>query len=173
MGGTARAHKYLHNLSSRPAQRILEIRSGRELFRFWRLVLKDFSNSLMDTPRELISPQQSQVLVLALAFLCALVGAYVGWKRGGKRAALFAGALGLLIWPLWKAHEWATRFDPASGYFGLESVWLLLGEAALAIALGALIGRVWHHLTGQSRGENPQVLEGSGQARKDFGPGEN
>ncbi len=105
----------------------------------------------MDTPRELISPEQSQVLVLALAALCASIGALVGWKRGGLKAAAFAGAVGLLVWPLWKAHEWATRFDPGTGYFGLESVWLLLGEAAVAVALGALIGRVWHHLTGHSR----------------------
>ncbi len=104
----------------------------------------------MDTPHELISPEQSQVLVLALSALCALVGAFVGWKRGGRKAALFAGAVGLLIWPLWKAHEWATRFDPVSGYFGLESVWLLVGEALGFVILGALIGRVWHHLTGQS-----------------------
>ena len=106
----------------------------------------------MDTPQELISPQQSQVLVLALAALCALFGGAIGWKRGGKRAALFAVVVALLIWPLWKAHEWATRFDPATGYFGLESVWLLLGEALGFVILGALIGRVWHHLTGQSRG---------------------
>ena len=111
----------------------------------------------MDTPRELITPEQSQVLVLALALLCALVGAFVGWKRGRAKAALFAGAVGLLIFPLWKAHEWATRFDPSSGYFGLESVWLLLGEALTAAVLGALIGRLWHHLTGHSRGEAPST----------------
>ena len=107
----------------------------------------------MDTPRELISPEQSQVLVLVLAVLCALIGGVLGWKRGGMRAALFAIAVALLIWPLWKAHEWATRFDPSTGYFGLESVWLLVGEAVGFVVLGALIGRVWHHLTGQSRGK--------------------
>jgi hypothetical protein len=113
----------------------------------------------MDAPRELITPAGSQVLVLVCALACALVGALVGWKRGGARAAAFASVVGLSVWPLWKAHEWATRFDPNTGYLGLESVWLLVGEAAVAVALGALIGRVWHHLTGQSRGqEAEQVL---------------
>lgn len=117
----------------------------------------------MNTPQELISPQQSQVLVLALAALCALVGGVVGWKRGGRRAALFAVAVALLIWPLWKAHEWATRFDAATGYFGLESVWLLVSEALGFVVLGALIGRVWHHLTGQSRGETPSPRANNGE----------
>lgn len=121
----------------------------------------------MDTPRELISPEQSQVLVLALAALCALIGGAVGWKRGGMRAAGFAIAVALLIWPLWKAHEWATRFDPNTGYFGLESVWLLVGEAVGFVVLGALIGRVWHHLTGQSRGK-PDGLE-SAASRTNIG----
>jgi Na+/proline symporter len=105
----------------------------------------------MDAPQELVSPEQSQVFVLAAALLCALIGGALGWKRGGKKAALFAGAVGLSVWPLWKAHEWATRFDPRTGYFGLESVWLLLGEAIVFVALGALVGRLWHHLTGQTR----------------------
>jgi hypothetical protein len=105
----------------------------------------------MDTPRELISPEQSQVLVFALAAVCALIGAAVGWKRGGSKAAIFALAVGLCVFPLWKAHEWATRFDASTGYFGLESVWLLLGEAVVFVILGALIGRAWHHLTGKTR----------------------
>jgi hypothetical protein len=40
----------------------------------------------------------------------------------------------------WRAYLWRVRFDPVTGFCGLHSVGVLLGNAAAAVALGLLYG---------------------------------
>jgi hypothetical protein len=94
---------------------------------------------------ELISPQQSEILIAFAAVVLTLaLGAY-GWRAAGKRGAWLA-LLGPLFYLAWRAHVYVTRFDPQSGYFGLDKVSVLLVEVVLALALGTLLGKVWSKL---------------------------
>ena len=72
----------------------------------------------------------------------ALVGAIAGYRALGPRG-LIAAVPGLLIFPLWQLHKYLTRFDPATGYFGLDKVKVLLGEVVLFTVLGAVLGWAW------------------------------
>lgn len=92
--------------------------------------------------QELISPAQSEKLVIVAALALLLYGAVAGYRALGTRGLI--GALpGLLIYPLWQMHKYLTRFDPQTGYFGLDKVKVLLGEAVLFIVLGAVLGWMW------------------------------
>jgi NhaP-type Na+/H+ or K+/H+ antiporter len=50
------------------------------------------------------------------------------------------GLFGPLVYGLWQFHKWITRYDPQTGYFGLDKVWVLLLEVALFVVLGAVLG---------------------------------
>ncbi len=67
---------------------------------------------------------------------------------------------GILVFPLWQLHKYVTRFDPQTGYFGLDKVKVLLGEVVLFIALGAVMGWLWNKISftaeTQRRGEEPE-----------------
>lgn len=89
--------------------------------------------------QELISPAQSESLVLALAGVLLLGGAAFGWKTIGARGVLF-GLSGPLVFGLWQFHKWITRYDPQTEYFGLDKVRVLLVEIVLFVALGAAVG---------------------------------
>jgi hypothetical protein len=104
--------------------------------------------------QELISPAQSDMLVLIGALLLALWGAFAGWRAIGAKG--FIGAIpGILVLPLWQVHKYLTRFDPQTGYFGLDKVKVLLGEAVLFIALGAVMGWTWNKISnGKNEAEN-------------------
>jgi hypothetical protein len=91
---------------------------------------------------ELISPQQSETAVLIASVILAVGGAIWGSRVRGSRG-LPAGLVGPLVFGLWQFHKWITRYDPQSGYFGLDKVWVLLLEVALFVALGAAVGIVW------------------------------
>ena len=95
---------------------------------------------------ELISPQQSETLIIAASLLLAMVGAAWGWRAAGARG-IVAALAGPLVWLLWRGHVWLTRFDPQSGYFGLDKVGVLAGEAVGFIVLGAMLGWMWSRLT--------------------------
>ncbi|HEX8834061.1 MAG TPA: hypothetical protein VF719_07660 [Abditibacteriaceae bacterium] len=95
--------------------------------------------------KELISPAQSEVLVIVFAVLVALVAGYAGFREFGKRGWIFA-SLGPLIYVLWRAHTWVTRYDARSGYFGLEKVTVLLGEIFAFVVLGVVLGSVWKRM---------------------------
>jgi hypothetical protein len=47
---------------------------------------------------------------------------------------------------LWQAHKYVTRYDPQSGYFGLDKVNVLLGEVVAFIVLGAFLGWAWNRI---------------------------
>ncbi len=95
--------------------------------------------------QELISPAQSEKLVLLGALLLALWGAWAGYRAVGTKGLL--GALpGVLVFPLWQLHKYLTRFDPTTGYFGLDKVKVLGGEVVLFVVLGALLGWMWNKI---------------------------
>ena len=94
---------------------------------------------------ELVSPAQSEVLILAAALLVAIVAGFGGWRAAGKRGLAFA-LLGPLLYGAWRAHVYVTRFDVQSGYFGLDKVSVLLCEVLAALVIGVVLGRAWNAL---------------------------
>ena len=85
-------------------------------------------------------------LVIAATLILALVGAGCGYRAIGSRGVA-AGIAGLLVYPLWQAHKYVTRFDPKSGYFGLERLNVLLGEVVAFAVLGVVLGVAWNYLS--------------------------
>ena len=100
--------------------------------------------------QELISPQGSEKLIAFAAIALLVIGAIGGARAIGRRG-MVAGLVGPLVWILWQAHKWVTRYDARSGYFGLESVAVLLGEVVVFIALGWALGRAWNEITKTNR----------------------
>ncbi|HEX8552084.1 MAG TPA: hypothetical protein VF681_11085 [Abditibacteriaceae bacterium] len=99
---------------------------------------------------ELISPAQSEVLMVAAALVLALVGAFAGWRVLGKRGLVF-GLVGPLIYGAWRVHSYVTRYDPQSGYFGLDKVSVLLLEVVAALVIGVALGRAWNVLANKPK----------------------
>lgn len=89
--------------------------------------------------KELISPEMSQVLVLLASVVASLLGAALGFwfKRGPGLVALLSGPL---IYGLWLLH------GALVARFGMDSLGLLVGEAIVFIALGAVLGLSWNRL---------------------------
>lgn len=92
--------------------------------------------------QELISPQQSDQLMLLMSGVLLVGGALWGAKVFGPRGVLL-GLIGPLVFGLWQFHKWITRYDPQTEYFGLDKVWVLLLEIVLFVALGAAAGIFW------------------------------
>jgi len=93
--------------------------------------------------KELISPVQSEILVGAIALMVTIAFGIYGW-RAGKKNGVWLAALGPLLYAAWRCHVYVTRFDPNTGYFGLDRVSVLLLEVVLAVALGTAVGKVWN-----------------------------
>lgn len=100
----------------------------------------------MSQLQELISPAQSQFLVLCAAIALSLLGAGFGF-RAARGRGLVLGLGGPLLLGLWQFHSWVTRYDPRSGYFGLDKVWVLGLEIGIFVALGAGLGWAWNRVT--------------------------
>ena len=100
----------------------------------------------MSPLQELISPQQSNFLILVAALALSILGAGIGFWAARTRGLILVLA-GPLVWGLWQFHLWMTRYDPQSGYFGLDKVWVLAVEIVVFIALGAVLGRMWNRVT--------------------------
>lgn len=123
--------------------------------------------------QELISPQQSETLVLLAAFMLALAGALLGFRATGKRG-LTAALCGPLVWLLWQAHKYVTRYDPQSGYFGLDKVNVLLGEVVGFVVLGAFLGWAWNRigLTQKPLNLSPHLKEDTREQSSENNSGE-
>ena len=79
--------------------------------------------------------------VLALAVVLLIVGLVRGKK--GLCCLRWAGALApwsLVLTYGWRVFLWRVRFDPETGFLGLESVRVLALNAAVALALGLAYG---------------------------------
>ncbi len=96
--------------------------------------------------KELISPAQSETLILMLSILAAIIGAVVGYRVLGSRG-IALGSIGALIYGSWQLHKYVTRFDPQTGYFGLDKVNVLGLEVVAAIIVGATLGVLWSKIT--------------------------
>jgi hypothetical protein len=100
----------------------------------------------MNEMQELVSPQQSETLVLLASALITVIGAGLGYREL-KTRGLLAGLCGPLVWSLWQMHKYVTRYDPQTGYFGLDKVKVLLSEVVLFVVLGAVLGWAWGTLS--------------------------
>lgn len=95
---------------------------------------------------ELISPERANQLVLFAALALSIGG--MGWGFwAAKTRGLVAVLAGPLIFLMWQGHNWITRYDPQSGYFGLNKVGVLVLEVVLFVAIGALSGWIWNWVT--------------------------
>jgi hypothetical protein len=82
---------------------------------------------------------------------CLLTGALSAVARRQGLGALlkgaFLGSIGPVVVGLWLLYSWMTRYDPQTGYLGLDKVWVLAVNAVLFIVVGAaygsLGGRLW------------------------------
>lgn len=102
--------------------------------------------------QELISPARAEILVLILAFVLLIAASIYGYKTAGKRG-LVAGLVGPLVYVLWQVHKYATRYDAQTGYFGLQSLAVLLIEVIVFILLGVAIARIWDGVVGRASKE--------------------
>lgn len=96
--------------------------------------------------KELVSPQQSETLVLIAALLLSLGGAAWAYRAVGVRG-LWMILSGPLVWAAWQGHKYLTRYDPQTRYFGLDKVKVLLLEVVLFVVGGAMLGWVWSKIT--------------------------
>lgn len=96
----------------------------------------------MSNLQELVSPQQSNLIVILASIVLTLVGAGLGFWAARIRG-LVAALGGPLVFGMWQFHTWITRYDPQTGYFGLDKVWVLGLEIVVFIALGVVSGLVW------------------------------
>ena len=107
---------------------------------------RSFMGGRRNVMKELISPSQSETVILIASVLLALGGAIWGYRVLDKRG-LWAGLGGVLVYVLWLAHKYLTRYDAQSGYFGLDKVSVLLGEVVAFVVLGAVCGAMWSKIT--------------------------
>ena len=79
------------------------------------------------------------MLVLVASIITAMLGAALGfWFKGAR--GLLTGLLGPLVFGLWLLH------GALVARFGMDSLALLVGEAIVFIALGAVLGSIWNRL---------------------------
>jgi hypothetical protein len=86
--------------------------------------------------------------------LCLLAGfllRMVGHRPSSLRRGLYVGMIGPIVMGLWSLYSWMTRYDPQTGYFGLDKVWVLVVNALIFVAVGGLYGLglrwVWNRAT--------------------------
>ena len=103
--------------------------------------------------KELISPAQSEIVVAIAALVVTIALAIYGWRKA-KAGGVWLAALGPAFYAAWRCHVYVTRYDPQTGYFGLDKVSVLLLEVVLAVALGTAVGKVWN-----TRLNGPQKIE--------------
>jgi len=83
--------------------------------------------------------------------LCLLIGLLaMALRRSGAGPLVrgtFLAVIGPVVIGLWLLWSWMTRYDPQTGYYGLDKVWVLAVNAAIFVAVGALYGylaaRLW------------------------------
>ncbi len=116
----------------------------------------------MEEMRELVDIRTVQTAVYAMAGVMVVagiaVGAVVKSKLGSAKLALIRGglvaSLGPMLFVAWHLYSHLTRYDPETGYFGLDKVWVLALCMVIFIAggvgFGFLAGRAWQATEGDS-----------------------
>jgi len=105
--------------------------------------------------REIIDIRTVDWLVWAWAagcpVVCLLVAGLMAAARRSTRAvwttAVLLALLGPLVLGLWLVYSYLVRYDPRTGYFGLDKLWVLAFNALLFVVVGVvygyLVGRAW------------------------------
>lgn len=109
----------------------------------------------MEEMREIVDIETVDVAlkVGAVVWLlaCLLVGLVLAAARRAWKAslvrALSVGVIGPLVGGLWLFYSYMVRYDPETGYFGLDKLWVLAANAVVFVLVGAafgyLIRRIW------------------------------
>jgi hypothetical protein len=93
------------------------------------------------------------LVVLGLSVLLLLLGL----ARGRKGLSALRWAAALAPWALvlsagWQVYLWRVRFDPETGFLGLENVRVLVENAVGAVVLGMIYGLYLRWLWGLTFG---------------------
>lgn len=100
----------------------------------------------MSQLQELVTPAQSQILVMGAAILLTIIGATWGFVVARGRG-LVAALGGPLVFVLWQIHGALTA------RYGMDSLVLLLAEAIFVIVAGAGLGWMWSSLIAPKQGK--------------------
>ena len=72
--------------------------------------------------------------------VCLAVGLVGRGKAGAWLRAAAIGMLGPAVTVLWLLYSYLVRYDPETGYFGLDKLWVLALNAIVFVLVGALFG---------------------------------
>lgn len=89
---------------------------------------------------------------MGAAIFLTIIGAVWGFVAARARG-LVAALGGPLIYVLWQIHGALTA------RFGMDSLWLLLGEAAFVVVAGAALGLAWSAIIGTKQKEKPGEIQ--------------
>jgi MFS family permease len=121
--------------------------------------------------RELIDPDAAETAMRVLPTVVVVAGLLGGWlmgwlrkKRGAFVRGAFVSGVGVLAYLLWCAYNYHVRWDPQTGYSGLDKVRVLLINLLMFVAAGLALGGgcnivAGHSETAENVGE-PQAAEG-------------
>jgi hypothetical protein len=95
----------------------------------------------------LVSQELAEQLMAGVGIvgIIILILAVVGWPKvvfagAWRRQGLLVGILLGLNWPAWKAYNWMVRFDPVTGYSGLDSVKAIAVLIMVFVSCGLALG---------------------------------
>ncbi len=114
-----------------------------------------FPHANVDQMREIIDIRTVERAVWAWAVgfpvACLLVAGGLAAVGRATRRSLVKSArlafLGPMVLGLWLVYSHLVRYDPRTGYFGLDKLWVLAANLCLFAVVGAaygyLLGRAW------------------------------
>ncbi len=104
--------------------------------------------------RELIDADTAELVVwigTRVAMMLGIAGMFVSTlvmrTRRARGICLFAAISPVVVGHLWSAYNWHCRYDPVTGFFGLEKVRVLGVNFAMFIATGVAMGILWTLMT--------------------------
>jgi len=100
---------------------------------------------------EIIDERTVETIMFTLLWAGPVLGVGIGLLVGAVRKqlcrdalyGLALGCLGILNFGLWKLYSYLVRYDPKTGYHGLERVDVLLLNVAIFCGVGVLLGLIW------------------------------
>jgi hypothetical protein len=123
--------------------------------------------------RELIDPDAAEKAMRVLpvvVVVVGLVGGWVAWQLKKRREyfvrGTFVSGVGVLAYLLWCAYNWHVRWDPQTGYSGLDKVRVLLINLLMFVAAGLAVGWAWSILSPQQETGETTGKEAEGRGAK-------
>jgi hypothetical protein len=123
--------------------------------------------------RELIDPDAAEkamrILPVVVGVVGLLGGLVVGWAKRSREAFVrgaFVSGVGVLAYLLWCAYNWHVRWDPQTGYSGLDKVRVLLINLLMFVAAGLAVGWAWSILSPQQETGETTGKEAEGRGAK-------